>query len=876
MSTIAKLILVIMLVLLVACGSNQPLLTSTSLPTIPNPTPTQQDAAPSAIPTETTGMLAFTSERDGNMEIYLMDIAGGDSLRLTNNPAEDYWPTWSPDGTQIAFASNRDGDFEIHVIDADGSNPRRLTAEAGNDLEPDWSPDGTQIAFMVYQGGKSDIFTMNPDGSERRKLTESRGDNYLPKWSSDGTQIVFVSERDGNPEIYTMNADGNEQTRLTDNTADDRYPSWSPDGDHISFYSDRDGNRELYVMDADGSNPQPLTDDNSLVWVSDWSPDGGQIAFTSNRDGNREIYIMEADGSNLQRLTNNKVLDGIPAWRPNFVDQSSNLAGIGDSARTILTHDDLMAGFVFESPVDEAALTLPTNAAPPIHNFEGRLELHGEDAVGAMTVLRGDSEQEPEVPHLPEFDFEFVQSEGYLIPVQRGLIITDHPYWNYILEPGRVWSENGDQGYSRASFPFALVWKGANPTLNGTMTFLFNDGGISQVWYQITQETFVNFSADLWGLLEVGFHPGPVRDAAKIKSDFAHELASRFPTKPIEQLAEDYPNADFTAFGRGISPKNMTWYGFVINGINYMSGCPTRYGEYPYCEYMRAPSYSTAKSAFVSVALMRLAQKYDSGVPNLLIKDYVPEAADSLGDWSAVTFNHVLDMATGNYQSAGNMVDEEQWENPYWNEDYYEPIIAAAFNWPHTAAPGSQWVYRSSDTFILTRALQNYLETLEGEDADIFEFVVDEVYKPLKVAPGAFTIGRTREDNWQGQPYGAGGMWWIPDDLAKIGNLLNATSGAIDGLQMLHPDVLAAALQHDPNDRGVDRDRYGKYNNAFWADLFNSGYDCEFWVPQMLGYSGIVVALMPNGTTYYYASDGRDFTWNAAVRESNKLLPHCP
>lgn len=135
---------------------------------------------------------------------------------------------------------------------------------------------------------------------------------------------------------------------------------------------------------------------------------------------------------------------------------------------------------------------------------------------------------------------------------------------------------------------------------------------------------------------------------------------------------------------------------------------------------------------------------------------------------------------------------------------------------------------------------------------------------------------RTKDENWQGQPYGGMGQWWIPDDLAKIANFLNADGGVIEGQQILHPDMLAAALQHDPNDRGVDRGRYGKYNNAFWADSYKAGYDCEFWVPQMLGYSGIVLVLMPNGTTYYYASDGQNFTWNAAVREANKIRPHCP
>jgi CubicO group peptidase (beta-lactamase class C family) len=408
------------------------------------------------------------------------------------------------------------------------------------------------------------------------------------------------------------------------------------------------------------------------------------------------------------------------------------------------------------------------------------------------------------------------------------------------------------------------------------MTFLFNEEEVSHVWYQITQETTVDLRADFWGFLEGAYYPGPVGDSAKIKTAFTQELDARFPTKPIEALVEDFPDVDHTAFGKGVTPQHMTWYGFVIDGVNYVGGCQTRYGTYPYCEYMRAPSYSTAKSAFASLALMRLAQKYDSNAPNSLIKDYVPEAADSRGDWRAVTFDHILDMATGNFETSERMVDEENfYSGPFWVEEYYAEKIAGAFDWPHSADPGTTWVYRTSDTFIVTRAMHNYLQTQAGEDADIFDFMVEEVYQPLKLGPGVFSTLRTRDNNWQGQAYGGYGMWWVPDDLAKISTFLNVDHGTIDGQQILHPDLLDDALQRDDNDRGVKRDGNGRYNNAFWADEYKVG-DCEFWVPHMYGYSGIVVALIPNGTAYYYASDGREFTSYAAIQEAAKLIPVCP
>ena len=113
---------------------------------------------------------------------------------------------------------------------------------------------------------------------------------------------------------------------------------------------------------------------------------------------------------------------------------------------------------------------------------------------------------------------------------------------------------------------------------------------------------------------------------------------------------------------------------------------------------------------------------------------------------------------------------------------------------------------------------------------------------------------------------------------SEIATLLNNEEGMHNGVQLLHPDMLADVMQQDPEDRGVAIETWGMYNNAFWAFSFGaeSGYACEFWVPNMQGISGNVVLLMPNGTTYYYFSDNREFTWNAAVAESNELIPFCP
>ncbi|MGH7563341.1 MAG: TolB family protein [Gemmatimonadota bacterium] len=146
-------------------------------------------------------------------------------------------PGPGPLGERIVFSSDRDGDLEIYVMNADGSGVEQLTDDPGGDFEPAWSPDGSRIVFASDRGQNpefTDLYVMNADGSGVTNLTNDPPTldafDRAPAWSSAGARIAFASDRDGFPnrEIYAMNADGTGITRLTDDPAVDSDPAWSP------------------------------------------------------------------------------------------------------------------------------------------------------------------------------------------------------------------------------------------------------------------------------------------------------------------------------------------------------------------------------------------------------------------------------------------------------------------------------------------------------------------------------------------------------------------------------------------------------------------------------------------------------------------------
>ncbi|MCI0414524.1 Tol-Pal system beta propeller repeat protein TolB [bacterium] len=172
-------------------------------------------------------------------------------------------PAWSPDGGRIAFTSNINGNAEIYVANANGGNPQQVTFHRGIDTSPAWNPASGQIAFTSDRSGNPMIYIMNNDGTNERRLTFVGEYNESAAWSPNGSKLAYVSRSGNIFDIYVVEMDTSVVTRLTQSERSNENPCWSPDSRHIAFASNRTGKYQIWSMLYDGTKLRQLTRDGN-------------------------------------------------------------------------------------------------------------------------------------------------------------------------------------------------------------------------------------------------------------------------------------------------------------------------------------------------------------------------------------------------------------------------------------------------------------------------------------------------------------------------------------------------------------------------------------------------------------------------------------
>jgi len=178
--------------------------------------------------------IAFQTNRDGNLEVYKIRADGSsEEINISNSPAEDYQPDWFEEkgvllsqGDWIGFTSNRDGNQEIFIMQSDGSEQTNISNNPSNDFQPSGSPSGGRIAFTSNRDGNQEIYLMFADGTEQINVTQNPAEEYLSTWAPDGNWVAFTSNRDGNQELYISRSDGSDLYNISNHPSEDSFPSW--------------------------------------------------------------------------------------------------------------------------------------------------------------------------------------------------------------------------------------------------------------------------------------------------------------------------------------------------------------------------------------------------------------------------------------------------------------------------------------------------------------------------------------------------------------------------------------------------------------------------------------------------------------------------
>jgi TolB protein len=218
--------------------------------------------------------LAYTAYGPSGADVVLSRIYEGLPLqRPAKGIGNNYLPVFSPDGTRIAFMSYRDGQGEIYVMNVDGSNLRRLTNHPADDVTPTWSPSGTQIAFTSARSGRPLIYTMNSaDGSGVKLITPDESEADRPTWSPAPYNEIAFTARTGNwydVKVYDV-ATGRIRT-LTDGKGSNESPAFSPTGRHLAFTSTRTGTSQIFTIGRDGNGLKQITregNNQTAAWSS--------------------------------------------------------------------------------------------------------------------------------------------------------------------------------------------------------------------------------------------------------------------------------------------------------------------------------------------------------------------------------------------------------------------------------------------------------------------------------------------------------------------------------------------------------------------------------------------------------------------------------
>jgi hypothetical protein len=567
----------------------------------------------------------------------------------------------------------------------------------------------------------------------------------------------------------------------------------------------------------------------------------------------------------------------------------------------------MLGGEITATPVDNAAFAPAADALPAVP-FSGTVHL-AATALRTLPALSQPVLDGRDARVFPGVSLAFVTLGDVLVPLERGQMVRETAagntpsYWRVIAQFGRVWRERQDGDWSRAAFPLMLVNDTENHAHQGLATFLYRDGKISSLRVQFVQQTapyLLSPHCVLWGSIPATASAIDAVRAEKERAAATAELAARLPSRPLAELRARLPPGTLDGLGGPVLPKWQVAVALVHEGTLYYEALPTPYGSYPYPLEMRFGVRSVMKAVAAPLALLRLAEVYGPYVLNLRIGDYVPGLDPK---WNRIRFVDAANMATG-FGGTGTLKTHPNDEGDGYLEGNYDAWYTARSHAdklaqinanlrPYPWEPGTVMRYRDQDHYLLGIAVDRFLKSVRGPDADAWEMLQKEVFEPIGIAHAPAV--RTREpDGRDGPVWFNAGYYPTLDDLAKIA-LLFEDEGRHGDKQLLHRELTRELLAaHGALDKkgdssvatsapGVDAPPASLYQMGFhFTPYVGSRSHQLHYLPTMSGFGDNEVILFPGRTVAIRAAKvaevppgekARSDDAAATVRAIDRLAP---
>jgi TolB protein len=229
------------------------------------------------------GKIVFTSNRDGNLEIYTANDDGTQQVRVTDHPASDDSPSWSPDGYTILFTSDRDGAWNIFLVRADGANLRQLTTGTGSNTAPSWAMGGTAILFSSSRDAvNGDLYLMDADGGNIRRITDAPDVKENSVMTRDGSTFYVTVNHKEMRSVASFTPASGDFRRLTPEDSQSLYVRLSRDESMLLFVSNRAGSYDVYARETATGVTKQLTNDPANILTPAWGKSTDEILYSKH------------------------------------------------------------------------------------------------------------------------------------------------------------------------------------------------------------------------------------------------------------------------------------------------------------------------------------------------------------------------------------------------------------------------------------------------------------------------------------------------------------------------------------------------------------------------------------------------------------------